>query len=343
MPRIGRGTLLLTSLACLCLSSARDNNDRKVYIGPLLGGEEIDVQLRFFVGDYGAEAVVYFDARGNGLPYSPIGLSQQRISEMEVDEKGYATFIASLAGFYVKAGENIAIELGICAIPYYRGIDWGKRLFVCYETFQIKRGSRLFQIDEEGIFETQNEVFRFDEATDYIGIDHDSYEAHGLISGQNFAGRRIPIEDLYVDYFGYGAKPKKRPAGEIRLLNYQSDFSEIATSRGGYSSIPLEVSCVKSGDAYRYKVTLAEEYSYSRIDLKAYKEPPLKEPYFPSKAFFLPLREKHDSRLYRFQIVLDDVGAFGETLVINMSASSTRSFFGNCFDSEYCVVAGGAI
>ena len=342
MPSLGKGTLLFAPLACLCLSSAKASNDRKVFIGPLLSGEEINVQFRFFASDYGAESVAYFDAYGDGLPNSPIGLKQGRIASLEVDKGGYATFLASLAGFYVNAGHNIAIELGICDTSYYRGVDWGKKRFVCYETFQIQRGSRLFEIDEEGILETQNQVFRFDESSGVVGIDHDSYEIHGLIKGRNFDGRRVPIEDLYVDYYGYGAKPKKNATGEIRLLNYRNDFDGIAVSKGGYSTIPLSVDCLDlGGGTYRYKVTLAEEYAYSRIDLKAYKETPFKEPYFRSKAFYLPLREKHDSRLYRFQIVLDEAGAFGETLVMNMSASSARSFFGNCLDSEYCVIPGG--
>lgn len=343
MPKTaGLMALSVFPLACLCLSANTVRQDKSIVIGPLLDGETLRVQLRIFKGNYPSDYRVFFDARGVNFPQPPTGFAQMMIGDLP-EEEGYGYFNSTLSGFYMKAGEIVHVEMGICKETYRRGIDGSKMPFVFRRDFQIKTGSHFYQIDEDGIFETQNHVYHIDEAHPSEEVlSHDSYEVQGLCLGSDIGGRKVPLDRLYVDYFGFGALPIEGTSAELRLLNYVGDFDGIATKKGDYASIPLSVSCQKrAGDIYRYRFALKESYYYSRVDFKASRRAFRNEPYFLSDAFFLPLRQGHDDEAYRFQIVMEKAGAFGDTVLLENRAYSSRSFFGNCLESEYCVVAGG--
>ena len=337
-----KGALPLVPLACLCLSANAVAKDKSIIIGPLLEDEAMRIQFRLYKANYQSTWTVFFDCTGSGIPSLPTGFDKCTIGDLR-EEGGYGYFSSYLPKAFLKGGSNIHVELGISKETYYRGIDGSKVPFVFRRDFSIKKGAHLFRISEDGIFETQNEVYHLDEARPSSEVfSHDSYDVRGLCMGADIGGRKVPLNSLYVDYFGFGASPLVDCSAELRLLNFQEDFEGIANNNGAYSTIPLSVSVAKtsSGD-YRYHFALSEIYYYSRIDLRASKRIFRDEPYFQSNAFFLPLREGHDGGAYRFQIVLEKAGAYGETLILDNEAFSSRSYFGNCLDSEYCVIAGG--
>ena len=345
MPRLGKtgAAMLLAPLACLCLSANSTSKDRLIVIGPLVEGENLDVQFSFYKPKYQPTYVAYFDAYNPKLPYKEDGVKQTQLSSLGADSDGFATFTASIPGHYLSAGDSISIELGLCETAYKRGIDWSKKRFSCNEVFSIKKGQKVYRVSDEGLFETRNEVYHADESRPAeLGIDHDSYQAKNLVKGINFSGRKVPIEKVRLSYFGYGAKPKPLPRAELRLLDHLDDFRDIATKVGAYMTLPLKANIRDLGEGdYEYWFSLAESYYYSRIDLHASKERyGLEEPFFRSSSFFLPLREGHDNERYSFQIVLSDGGAFGDEVILDNVYGAPLSYFGNCLSSQYCVVGG---
>ena len=344
MPKaVNLASASLLPLACLCLSANIVTKDRQIVIGPLLEGEKLQVQLRLYKGNYPSTYKVYFDANGPGFPEPMTGFAQSSIGELR-EENGYGYFSSYLPGTLMKAGSLVRVEMGICKETYRRGIDASRLPFRFQRDFQIKKGGHFFHVEEDGLFETQNQVYHIDEALPAMEVlSHDAYDVRGLCHKNDIGGRKVPLDSLYVDYFGFGALPSSGGNAELRLLNYRDDFSSVATKVGDYSSLPLSLSVLKEkGDTYRYRFALKDSFYYSRIDFKASRHPFREEPYFQSNSFFLPLREGHDEGAYRFQIVLEKAGAFEDTLVLENEAYSSRSYFGNCLDSEYCVVVGEA-
>ncbi len=332
----------LAPLACLCLSANAVNKDKLIVIGPLLDGEALRFQLRLYKANYPADWRAFLDLRVDNLPTLPTGFAQQTIGDLP-EEEGYGYFSAYLPSSFVKAGGIVGVELGICEEYYYRGIDHAKLPFYFQRDFKVKTGSHVFQVDEEGLFETQNEVYHLDEARpggDPFG--HDAYDVRGLCLGNDIGGRKVPLSSMHVDYYGFYARPLDGVSAHLRILNYREDFEGIASDEGAYSTLPLKVtfSPIDEG-GYRYSFALEESYYYSQVDLRASRTKNANEPSFRSNALFLPLREGHDEGKYRFQVVLENAGAFGDTLILNNEAYSSRSFFGNCLESEYCVVVGG--
>ena len=339
-----KAAVLLAPLACLCLSAHSTDKDRIILIGPMLEGEDLEVQFSFYKQKYGLDYWAYFDAFGYGLPTPSEGFTQIKLRDLPINGDGFATFEATIPGKYFQAGIPISIELGLCQTKYYRGIDWSNKRFSCNESFSIQKGQKVFRADKDGLFETQNNIYHADEEKPTeLGIDHDSYSIKGLLHGSNLANRMIPITQIHLTYFGFGAKPKKNCKAELRLLDHIGDFEGIAKKVGSYATIPLIASIAdRGGGDYEYSFSLAEAYYYSRIDLKAYRDKvPPDEPTFQANALFLPLREGHDDVMYHFQIALENAGAFSDQIIMDNFVMSSRSFFGNCLASEYCVVGGG--
>ena len=344
MPRVNSQRLaLLAPLACLCLSANMDEKDKSIAFGPMVIGRNLEMQFTLDPDNYDPNWTVFADATADDFWLRATGIGNRRMSDLEKDPStGLATFRATLAGRYMEPGKRRNVIMGICSATYYRGIDRSKTPFFFSQIVEAHSGSDLFFIDDEGIFETQNQVYHFNERNPAIsGFDYDSYDVRGLCQNRDVSGRRVPLDELSIDYDGFGMAPLENPTAELRILDYVEDFPEIAKREGAYATIPLSVSLENLGNGhFRYRFALSSSFYYSRIDYRGYSKEPSGEPSFRSSSLYLPLRQGHDDGLYRYHVVLDGAGAFGDTLVLNNRVLATRSFFGNCLESEYCVVTG---
>ncbi|MDY6391255.1 MAG: hypothetical protein SPL80_00265 [Bacilli bacterium] len=244
---------------------------------------------------------------------------------------------------YFRYGQITALNFGLCQEKYYTGIDFSKISLNIFENVTSTADEGLQQFEEDQIRELKRNIYVYDpdRASRRI-IYHEGYEVTGISSGRNLPKRKIPLDELFVDYVNPYLSPKEPQEAELRILTYPEDFASIGTMCGGYLSIPLKASVTKMGNSsYRYRFAAAKGHYVSRIDYRCSDVVALgHEPMLWTKDIYLPLREGHDQGLYRYDVVLHGAGYFSDEIIIKNSVFSSRLFFGPCGEAEYCVVGG---
>ena len=332
-------TLLLWPLALACSSAALTEENAFSYaLGPLDESGRCSLSVRYLSRVY---ANAYFYAGVLGDASFDVCLTP---SDASLDHEGHSCFRADFALGPRRKGERITFAFGLLKEPHYPGIDLNRYYVYSECRFSVEGEQGLLTFEQEQTQELSRRISVYDpsvdarQAFDY----HDAYSVSRLKAGDVLPSRKVGLWDTCLEYFNAYASPLVSPRAELRLINHQEDFAEVASPSGGYASLDLLVGQeTLPGVGAKYRFKLAKPLYYSTLDYRASKTPISGEPCFLSDDLYLPLRNGHDRDVYTFHIHADGLGAYGDEVILLESACSDRNFFGPCDSAEYCVVGGG--
>lgn len=331
---LARLAIILFTLTSI--SAVRDDYPYSWSIGPAVEGKSVTLRISFKKENF---PQAYFFARLQGRQnpqfYDPSPADG-------VIEDGVMT-IQHVFSTPSNAGEQVTVIMGIAKVPYYTGLDFNKIHIYIQHTITVYHDPGLLRFQSDCVVESSEDSVIYDPTlnTRNSFTYHDAFYSHGAFDHVSASSRKIPIDEMHLDYINSFDPPRTDVQAELRLLDHKSDYSFFATSHYGYKSIDLAVTVTyRKYGLYRYTFANPNTIQYSAIDFDMALNGS-GEPTFLSKDFLLPLRKGHDSDVYRFQIRLVNVGAYGREVFIDSSICCTKKFFGPCDSAEYCIVSGG--
>lgn len=334
-------TLVLPCALC-CVSANVDQGGYTFRYGPFLKDEVANIELRFLRTRFSSATHFFVDALDKDNPswhyvYTP------PISTLPKGSDGWVTATAMLPADVMKLDHNVTLVFGLSRGTYYQGINFSNLHLRIEDSPKVLNEPGLIVFSGDESYECNREVALYDPQIDpYKTIRYrDGYYVEGTLGGEDLAQRRIPLNQTRLFYTNPYGTPQSAPSIEIRFSTNKEEFYSIGIPHGGYVSLPLEGkwSKIRAG-VYRYDITGAKDVLYySRVDYHMFAAPP-DEPYFSSRNIYLPLREGHDAARYRYGIFFDNIGEFGDRVLINDSARSSLAKFGPCTTADYCVVIG---
>ena len=190
------------------------------------------------------------------------------------------------------------------------------------------------------------------ESQEYLAIKSDTYYigewkkdiANGLLHSINLPSCIVGYSDAIDSNIDMG--------GNAVLYVYTDpstwNIGSLSMEQGQLiRTIPLNVNYVGgtviSGRYFRmYAPSLAESYIVDRYNLKMYPKSSGKSGsnYFTSTDLFIPIRNKKESKTWRFGLHWFNLSEFGDTINMDFSINVSSNFFGNCDDSRYCIGLG---
>ena len=334
-------TLFLPCALC-CVSANVDEVGYTFRYGPFIRGEGANIELRFLPSRFPNVTHFFVDALDKENPswhyvYTP------PTSTLPKGSDGWITATALLPGDVMKLNHSITLVFGLSRGTYYKGMNFSN-IFLRVEDYpkvRYESGLLLFISDES--YECNREVALYDPRIDASKTVYyrDGYYVEGMRLGEDLSSRRVPLNQTHLYYTNPYGTPRQNFNIEMRFSSFMDDFLGVGVSHGGYVSVPLtgKWSKYRTG-VYRYDITGSKDILYySRIDYRMFSSPP-DEPYFSSRNIYLPLREGHDAGDYRYMYFLDNVGEFGDQVMLYDDVYSSVAKFGPCTSAEYCVVIG---
>ena len=185
-------------------------------------------------------------------------------------------------------------------------------------------------VDESGKFCTCGSTYSF---------VHD----HSFVCNPEY--NRLPLEDLKIAYSN-PAQPNLSGAFEIRIQNHLDEFDQIGTLVKDPNAPYRRLTGVfkkAGGDLhYPYQVSLYNRYAIDKRNLRM-KLTRYKTGYdFTDNRIYLPSGLGQVYSFYSFAVYCHDLGASKDYFKWNFTLVRTEEHFGDCVNSDYCIVVSGA-
>lgn len=318
----------------LCLSAS---SPPEFYwsVGPLTEGDPSIVRIKALCSSY-ATCWWFVDANN---AYSHV-TETRPVDEARIEGQ-YYVIEWTIPSDCFRHGYRTNLHFGLAAQRYTTALDFSKIYLNVYETITPSKSENAVEFYGDEIQELERSLYIYNPDVDPSRriIYHEGYRVLDSLQGNDLSGRRIPIENLSLDYVNPHLPPRKGYHAVLRMITHHEEFNAIGEDRGYFTVIPLDTTIRTVGyGTYRYTFAPQAKYYVSRVDYHSYAIPPDNVPCFLQKGIYLPLREKHDGATYDFTLVLYDAGYYGDEIRIHQSAFSSRSLFGPCGEAEYCVV-----
>lgn len=318
-----------------CVSASPSPNPYYWSFGPGTGGRQAVMRIKALSERFEG-AWWYWIATA---PHAS-GCGQGKVKD-SVKKGDYYLIEATISSYFWKTGKAVQVQFGLSKVPFSPGVDLSNVYLSVYETIVPEKDESQFAISKDEVWETGKRIYYYDPNIDKNRrfIDNDAYETLGTLTNAALPSRLFPLQSMHLDYYNPIDPPRQDPSGTLRIITNKDDFSAIGSDEGAFRSVPLSVTVAElGGGLHRYSFILRDTKTYSRIDYKALDKVRGEEPYFRSRDLYLPLREGHDAAFYRFQVVLENIGAYGDEVIWSHSVYSAKKLFGPCDQAQYCVI-----
>lgn len=273
--------------------------------------------------------------------YSEPRLYDERLINFDEDNMFY--YVVQIPYYYMTSKAGFTIEV----VTYSNQIGSGARQYTGYFSGFLASLHKELYITESGTYDMgRNAIRKF--ANDDLKVGNEIYKFYH-ITEHNDGGRRSGLIDIYFEYECYGLQDYFDELDYedcyIKILSHPQDY-QIGEYISGAREIPAKIVYRKPKTFYTnlqrnvFQIVPEDKFYVDAKTFRSYESPEHLDKYFTTEELMVPLFTGHEEDPFKFQVVINGLGTARDNIVMERTFNPGKRKFGNCFDSEYCVIMG---